>query len=94
MKKTLLGVLLLTLVQGHSFAVLPPLWQGVDELKVILNDKSLGNYLDSGDAISSIKKTEKGWVIVTNKKRVTAEVTYENVTKPGPATFSIKYKQA
>jgi hypothetical protein len=94
MKKVLLSVFLLTLFQCHAFAALPPLWQGVQELKVILADKRLGNYLDAGDVITAIKKNEKGWIIITNKKRVTAEVSYESSSKPGPVQFSVKFKEA
>ena len=91
MKKFLITLLLFTAIQGQTFAILPPLWQGVQELKVILADKQLGDYLDAGDAISAVKKTEDGWIIVTNKKRVAVHITYEPASKPGPVQFRISF---
>lgn len=91
MKKILASFLFFIAVQAQSFAALPPLWQGVQELKVILADKRLGDYLDAGDVITSIKKTEEGWVIITNKKRVTVNLTYEKSSKPGPVQFRISF---
>ena len=91
MKKILGGLLLFIAIQGQSFAALPPLWQGVEELKVILADKRLGDYLDAGDVITAIKKTEEGWIIITNKKRVTVNLTYEKSSKPGPVQFRISF---
>lgn len=91
MKKIFFGLILLIAIQGQSFAVLPPLWQGVQELKTILNDKRLGEYLDSGDVITSIKKTDDGWVIITNKKNVAVQVSYEHSPRPGPVPFSLKF---
>jgi hypothetical protein len=91
MKKVLWMLSFITLIHVSCFAALPPLWQGVEELKVILADKGLAKHLDSGDVIVAIKKTEKGWTIVTNKKRVTALVTYETAERPGPQPFKVKF---
>jgi hypothetical protein len=91
MKKILVSFSLFIALQGPIFAALPPLWQGVQELKVILADKRLGDYLDAGDAITSVKKVDEGWIIITTKKRVTVRLTYDNTSKAGPVQFRISF---
>lgn len=93
MKKILFGAILFTSIQTSIFAALPPLWQNVQELKIILNDKRLGDFLNSGDVIQSVKKTDDGWIIVTNHKRLNVKVQYENSQNPGPVQFRISFQE-
>ena len=79
---------------GSVNAALPPLWQNVAELKAIFNDDKLGSHLESGDAIMDIKKTENGWLIVTNHRAVPVIVKYKEATMPGPAQFDIEFGKA
>lgn len=77
-----------------SFAALPPLWEDVKELKAILDDPQLGSSLQSGESILKIKRTEKGWLIVTNKNHLAIQVVPQQQDKMGPAKFSLEFGQA
>lgn len=89
MKKILFALALAT---THAHAVLPPLWQGVAELKAILDDKSLGDAIPSGDVILKINKDSDGYTIVTNKREVHVKVDYQPQDHPGPAKFNIRFQ--
>ena len=52
-------------ISTSCFAILPPAWEGVRELKAILDDKQLSQYLESGDVIEKIEHLESGWQIMT-----------------------------
>lgn len=92
--KLLICLLAALSLTGPLSAALPPLWQNVAELKSILSDKKLGDYLDSGEAIIVIKKTEKGWLFVTNHHELPVHVIYKDAKMPGPAEFDIKFGKA
>lgn len=74
-------------------AVLPPLWQGVAELKAILEDRYLGHYLSSGDYIVDIKKVDDGYIIISAKDQIHAQVIYDQPPAGfvGPAKFHIQF---
>lgn len=91
MKKFLM-LTVMCLACNSLTAVLPPLWQNVAELKAILEDRSLGNHLQSGDVIESIEKIDNGWFIKTNHRSVNAIVHYEPQQMPGPAKFKIEFQ--
>lgn len=74
-------------------AALPPLWQGVAELKAILEDSHLSTYLSSGDYIVDIQKTDDGYIITSAKERIRAQVIYDPSPEGfvGPAKFHIQF---
>lgn len=72
-------------------AALPPLFQGMREIKAIFDDPDTLKYLDSGDVITDIKKTETGYLITTNKKEVLVEIVYESSSVPGPVKFHLRF---
>jgi len=94
MKKVLFLAVALMTLNGMASAALPPLWQNVAELKAILNDKQLGDTVQSGEVIEDIKKTETGWLIVTNHQEVPIQVVYAPATRPGPAQFTVVFPSA
>jgi len=81
----------LFLVHGSVQALLPPLWEGVAEIKAILSDEQLKDYLDSADIIESISKTSSGYLIKTNRSELEAIVEFRPQGMPGPAKFDIKF---
>lgn len=81
------------LMTSPLFGALPPAWQEVREIKSILNDNRLGNYLESGDVIQNITKTERGWEINTNHSLITIDVVPEKQTMPGPEKFHLEFKR-
>lgn len=91
MKKLIVMLGAMMALNGAASAVLPPLWQGVAELKSMLNDKRFGETLQSGEVIQEIKKTDNGWRITTNKSEVDVHVVYQHASKPGPAQFVLEF---
>lgn len=72
-------------------AALPPAWQQVAELKAILNDQELKNYLDSADQIETIQKTAKGYLFKTRLTTIQVEIISLPTQQPGPASFKIQF---
>jgi hypothetical protein len=93
MKKWILTLLACTAL-GQANALLPPLYQGSTEIKAILADPQLGQKLSSGDVITKIEKTDRGYLIVTNKHRLEVTVDYEPAERPGPAQYVIRFGKA
>ena len=69
-------------------AALPPLWQSRDEVKSLLQAPDLGKYLDSSEVILEIKKSEFGYLIITNKHTLEARIRYQPQAMPGPTQFT------
>lgn len=74
-------------------AVLPPVWQDVAEIKAVLTDPALTQYLDSAELIQSINRVEKGWEIHTSKQTVFAEIVPQPQSSPGPERFKVTFKK-
>ena len=79
---------------GSLYATLPPLWQNVAELKSILSDEHLGSHLESGEVILDIKKTDQGWMIITNHHELPIHIVYKESKMPGPAQFNVEFGKA
>lgn len=73
-------------------ALLPPLYQSTAEIKAILSDEKLSEVLQSGDLIMDIKRTESGYLIITNHREVEAQIVYKKSHSIGPAKFDVVYK--
>lgn len=81
------------LLSSPALAVLPPAWEGVRELKAILDDEQLPHYLDSGERIEAIRKTEGGWAIETNRSKIEVELIPLPQSLPGPQQFQLHFKR-
>lgn len=79
------------LVSSTSYAALPPAWQGVKELQTILQDRTLSKYLESGDNIEGINRTENGWILSTNHGIIEIEVKSLPQDIPGPEKFELNF---
>lgn len=90
--KNILFLFILCLIPLNSLnSALPPLYQGMKEIKAIFDEPDLLKHLNSGDMIMEIKKTENGYLIVTNKKQVPVDIVYESSNVPGPVRFHIRF---
>ena len=76
MKKLLLGCFLFIITSSVGFAALPPFYQSAKELKDLLSDQRLAEKIGSGQVILDIIRTDKGYLIVTPRKRLDVEVLY------------------
>lgn len=91
MKKILQITFASLLLSQSAVALLPPLWQGVLEIKAILSDEHLKDYLDSAEVIESIVKNPTGYIIKTNYSELEAKVVALPQNKPGPAKFEVQF---
>jgi hypothetical protein len=91
MKKILFALTVFLSFNGIAFSSLPPLWQNVAEINAMINDKELANHLTSGDVIQDIKKTDDGWIIVTNHNHLPVHIVYATMSQPGPARFNVVF---
>lgn len=74
-------------------AALPPAWEGVRELRAILEDKQLSQYLNSGDVIESLHHEGNMWIIQTNHSQIEVEVIHEPRSQPGPGTITLHFQK-
>lgn len=90
--KTFLGITLASiLLAGSANAALPPLWQGVNEVKAILEDQQLSNALPSGDVLIKIVKKPDGYLLITNKRKVLVKIIPQESAMPGPTKFKLEF---
>lgn len=91
MKKVIFFSILAMSFSVPAFALLPPLYESINEYKALLNDSNLTHKLVSGELISSITRTEDGFEIITNKHRLNVKVIFDPQKMPGPAKFHLEF---
>ena len=93
MKKLFAILTLCMALNGSLFSALPPLYQGLKELKAIIEDKKLDQVLNAGEMIMDIRKTQDGYMIVTNQHQLNVKVVYDPASHPGPTPFHIEFQE-
>lgn len=84
--------LMALILQLELSAALPPLYQSMNEFKVLLTNQQLIDQLDSAEALVEIKREKGGFRIVTSKKTLWAELIFDPVEMPGPAKFHFEVR--
>ncbi|MBM3193102.1 MAG: hypothetical protein FJZ59_02570 [Chlamydiae bacterium] len=84
-------VVFAVLILGSVFGALPPFAQTERELREILNNPKLHEFIPLSDAFEEIVKTEEGYLIKTNKREVRAIIHYKESGKIGPAEFTVEF---
>lgn len=84
MKKLITGLLAVYLVSGMAEALLPPLYEGVREIKAIIENEEFDQKLTSGEVVETIQKNETGYEILSNKHRLQVDVKYKVNDRSGP----------
>lgn len=92
MKRLILTVLASLTLLSSLEAALPPLYQTSTEIKAIMMDPQLGQKLQSGEVITKIEKTAKGYEIFTNEHRLQVDVDYQPAERPGPTPYTLEFK--
>lgn len=92
MKKILFASLFL-LFSAKAFAILPPLYHGIHEIKSILNDRILHEKLGSGQMIQEIKRVDSGYDIITADYLLHVDVEYIHTGKIGPGEFNLHFSE-
>lgn len=91
MKKTVLFSILAMNFTASAFAALPPLYESINEYKALLTDSQLTHKLESGEIINAITRNETGFIIDTNKHRLTVKMIADPQKMPGPAKFHYEF---
>lgn len=91
MKKNVCLFLAAIALQLPAYSLMPPIWEDVSQIEAILNDPHLKDHLESGDALLGIKRTKKGWVIITNHKKLHVKVQALPQSMPGPGHYAIEF---
>lgn len=79
------------LVANSVFAALPPVYQSTREFRALLDSTSLPEELGSGEAIRSITRDDKGFIVKTTKYTLRVDVIYDPMDHPGPAKFHLSF---
>ncbi|WP_068468258.1 hypothetical protein [Candidatus Protochlamydia phocaeensis] len=81
----------LLLSSTSGYALLPPLYEGVREIKSILTSKEFGEKLHSGEVLVAIQKNDAGYEITTNQHHLQIDVKYEQTGRIGPAEYTLYF---
>jgi hypothetical protein len=85
-------LILMVLLLGHYpiQALLPPLYHTLAEFKAVVEDKTLIEKLESGEAIISITRLEDGnFEVITTKHKIILDVVFEKTDLIGPGKFHL-----
>jgi hypothetical protein len=94
MKKLIVCLLVMLAPIHMCYAILPPLYQSVEEIKAILKDKRLSEVLSSSNTITNIIKIDNGYSIETEDSSVVVDVIYIPTKLLGPAKFKLEFHKA
>lgn len=77
-------------------AALPPLYESLREIEAILTDNQLSQKLTGDQMITSINRTDEGFVVITNKCSMHVDVKYHTSNKGsemhvGPQQFELVF---
>ncbi len=92
MKKWLLMAALLGFTHS-AFAILPPLFQSLDEIKSIAQSDEIGKRIPPGQALQSIQKSGSGYLLRTNELQMQVDIKYLPSENLGPKKFSLVFQQ-
>lgn len=93
MKKFMGLIATFLLFSTPAFALLPPLYEGIKEVKTILASSDLSQKLQSGEILETIQKNDAGYLITTNQHQLQVDVTYKQTGKIGPAEYELRFHE-
>jgi hypothetical protein len=85
------AIIALLCTSQAAFAVLPPLYQSLGEIEMILRSPELSKYLTSADIIENIQRTENGYLVQGSKHQVAVRVIALPAKMPGPTQFRLEW---
>jgi hypothetical protein len=93
MKKTLIfaALAITSCLSLEAEALLPPLFETINEYKMLITSDELGKRLDSGEAIVDIERREGGFMIITNKSTLEVDIVKDKQETPGPGKFHLVF---
>lgn len=72
-------------------AALPPGYQSAREFRALLDSPTLTEDLGSAEALKSITRDDKGFIVKTTKYTIRVDVIYDPMDHPGPAKFHLSF---
>lgn len=90
-KKNVLLILILAIYSNPIFAALPPYFQTAKEITSILNNTTIAKTFGSGKPVSSIIRTEDGYIVSTTTCKLIVRVHYRPNSSGmvGPALYDV-----
>lgn len=67
-------IVILVLWSFGAFSALPPFFQSTSELNRIINDERVYEKLGSGQLIEEVRRTDSGWIILTQSYSLKIDV--------------------
>ena len=92
MKNIIFKILFLLSISSTCLAVLPPLYQSIEERKAILSSEELPKHLGSHEVIEDIVNVSGGYIIITNYSHLKVNVVYIPTEMLGPAHFNLVFE--
>ncbi len=89
MKKIIFTLALFMFAGNISYAALPPLYQGIREIKAIIEHQEFSENLGSHEVVMDIVRIEQGYLIITNYSHMIVEVVYLPQEMSGPGQFEL-----
>lgn len=76
---------------SSTYAMLPPLYHTLNEIKGILSDERLAQELGSAEGITKIEKNDEGYLITTYRYQLQVDVHYIPQKLIGNPKFELKF---
>ncbi len=76
-----------------AWSALPPLYQNIREYKALIENPQLGQLMHSGEQITSIERTQMGFIVTGTQTQLEVEIVYSSEQSIGPVKFSLVFNQ-
>jgi hypothetical protein len=94
MKKFICLFLCVAGFAAPSFAALPPIYQSLKELQMLVQDPRLAQQFKPGEMITCIQKDGDHFVVSSKQSEVIVGIVYEQLEQPGPARFHFDFPKS
>lgn len=88
-----LFIALILLAGAPAYALLSPLNQSIAELKGIIENDDLTEYLPSSEKILAIDAVEQGYLIRTQNYTMLIQIVFKRQDRPGPAKYELIFHE-
>lgn len=94
MRKVFFTLLFLGMTSSPLFAILSPINQSIKEIDAIVRSNEITQNFNQADTIQEIRKTDGGYVVTSEDKRMVVDVVYTPSQTPGPQQFKLVFHPA
>jgi hypothetical protein len=79
------------LLQSSLSALLPPLYQSMEEFKALSVDRRLTDKFEAGESVTAITRFGDKFTVLTSSHKIIVDIVYEKAAGPGPAKFNFVF---